>query len=109
MICPLINVAVETTDRGPIQTILNGLPHSSGLKPCAGVLVTDDTVSHRYNTVQSVEVSSARQGPVAGVTENRAVAGMAVAARCLDDPVVMRRDSIMAGGAVLMAGIATEV
>ena len=64
MIGSLINVAVETADHGPVQAILDGLPYDSGIKPCAAVVVTDGTVSHRYNTVQSVEVSSAGQGPV---------------------------------------------
>ena len=61
MIGPLGNVAVGTADYGPVQALLNGLPHDSGIKPCAGVGVTDGTVSHRDNTVQGVEVGSAGQ------------------------------------------------
>ena len=45
MIGPLGRVAVGTADRGPVQPLLNGLPHGSGLNPCAAVVVTEGTVS----------------------------------------------------------------
>ncbi len=61
MIGPLGRMAVGTADRGPVQPLLDGLPHVAGLKPCAAVGVTEGTVHRRDNTVQGVDVSSAGQ------------------------------------------------
>ena len=106
MVGPLIGVTSKTADLGPVQTLLNGLPNDSGVKECVGVVVTVGTGNNRDNTVQSVDVSRAGQGAVSRVTENRGVAGMAVGARSVDDPVVVRRVCIVEGVAILMAAIA---
>lgn len=72
----LISVAGGTGDLGSVQSLLNGLPDSPGIKKGPCVIMAEGTVG----TVQSVNVSSICQGAATRSAEHRGVAGMAGAA-----------------------------
>jgi len=59
--------------------------------------------------VQGINVSLCCQSAGAGKTQIRCIAGMAISARAVYNPVVMNRVSRMLCGTVLMAGITCQV
>jgi hypothetical protein len=99
-----IGVAGETGYWGAVQAVLDCLPDDGRIKLCSGIVVTEGTVG----TVQGVNVRSVYQCTGARHTENSGIAGMAVTAQVVYQPVIMCRACCMYCCTALMAGITTH-